>query len=104
MAQKIRIKLKSFDHRLVDQSAAEIVDASKRSGARVVGPVPLPTRTERFSVNRSPHKDKKSMEQFELRTHMRLAEIYEPTADTIESLKRLNLPSGVEVSISTGSK
>jgi small subunit ribosomal protein S10 len=101
MVQKIRIKLKGFDHRLVDQSAAEIVDASKRSGARVVGPVPLPTRIERFSVNRSPHKDKKSMEQFELKTHMRLAEIYEPTADTIEALKGLSLPSGVEVSINT---
>jgi len=100
MSQKIRIKLKGFDHRLVDQSAAEIVDASKRSGARVLGPVPLPTRIERFSVNRSPSRAKKSMEQFELQTHVRLAEIHDPTADTIEALKRLNLPSGVEVSIS----
>jgi small subunit ribosomal protein S10 len=99
MAQKICIKLKGFDHRLVDQSVAEIVDASKRSGARVVGPVPLPTKIERFSVNRSPHKDKKSMEQFELKTHVRLAEIHDPTVDTIESLKQLNLSAGVEISI-----
>ncbi|MDR0740633.1 MAG: 30S ribosomal protein S10 [Puniceicoccales bacterium] len=99
MAQRIRIKLKSFDHRLVDQSAVEIVDTAKRSGARVVGPVPLPTRKERFTVNRSPHVDKKSMDQFELREHDRLIDIYGPTADTIDALRRLNLPAGVEILI-----
>jgi small subunit ribosomal protein S10 len=99
MAQRIRIKLKSFDHRLVDQSAVEIVDTAKRSGARVVGPVPLPTRKERFTVNRSPHVDKKSMDQFELREHDRLIDIHEPTADTIDALRRLNLPAGIEILI-----
>jgi small subunit ribosomal protein S10 len=99
MAQRIRIKLRSFDHRLVDQSAVEIVDTAKRSGARVVGPVPLPTRKERFTVNRSPHIDKKSMDQFELREHDRLIDIHEPTADTIDALRRLHLPSGVEILI-----
>jgi small subunit ribosomal protein S10 len=99
MAQRIRIKLKSFDHRLVDQSAVEIVDTAKRSGARVVGPVPLPTRKERFTVNRSPHIDKKSMDQFELREHDRLIDIHEPTADTIDALRRLNLPAGVDILI-----
>jgi small subunit ribosomal protein S10 len=99
MAQRIRIKLKSFDYRLVDQSAVEIVDTAKRSGARVVGPVPLPTRKERFTVNRSPHVDKKSMDQFELREHDRLIDIHEPTADTIDALRRLNLPAGVEILI-----
>lgn len=99
MAQRIRIRLRSFDYRLVDQSAVEIVDTAKRSGARVVGPVPLPTRHERFTVNRSPHKDKKSMDQFELPEHDRLIDIHEPTADTIDSLRRLNLPTGVDISI-----
>ncbi|MDR1366463.1 MAG: 30S ribosomal protein S10 [Puniceicoccales bacterium] len=99
MAQRIRIKLKSFDHRLVDQSAVEIVDTAKRSGARVVGPVPLPTRKERFTVNRSPHVNKKSMDQFELREHDRLIDIHEPTADTIDALRRLNLSAGVEILI-----
>ncbi|MDR0417927.1 MAG: 30S ribosomal protein S10 [Puniceicoccales bacterium] len=99
MAQRIRIKLKSFDHRLVDQSAVEIVDTAKRSGARVIGPVPLPTRKERFTVNRSPHVDKKSMDQFELREHDRLIDIHEPTADTIDALRRLNLSAGVEILI-----
>ncbi|MDR1906641.1 MAG: 30S ribosomal protein S10 [Puniceicoccales bacterium] len=99
MAQRIRIKLKSFDYRLVDQSAVEIVDTAKRSGARVIGPVPLPTRKERFTVNRSPHVDKKSMDQFELREHDRLIDIHEPTADTIDALRRLNLPAGVDILI-----
>jgi small subunit ribosomal protein S10 len=99
MAQRIRIKLKSFDYRLVDQSAVEIVETAKRSGARVVGPVPLPTRKERFTVNRSPHVDKKSMDQFELREHDRLIDIHDPTADTIDALKRLNLPAGVDILI-----
>ena len=83
----------------IDQSAVEIVDTAKRSGARVAGPVPLPTRIEKFSVNRSPHVDKKSMEQFEIRTHKRLIDIIEPTAQTVDELKKLNLPAGVDITI-----
>ena len=97
--QKIRIRLKSFDNRLVDQAAVDIVETVKRSGTRVAGPVPLPTSIERFSVNRSPHSDKKSAEQFELRTHKRMIDILEPNADTMDALKRINLPSGVEISV-----
>ena len=96
---RIRIKLKGFDYRLVDQSAAEIVETAKRSGARVSGPVPLPSDIERFTVNRSPHVDKKSMDQFEIRTHKRLIDIVEPTAQTVDELKKLNLPAGVDISI-----
>lgn len=96
---RIRIKLKGFDYRLVDQSASEIVETAKRSGARVSGPVPLPTDIERFTVNRSPHVDKKSMDQFEIRTHKRLIDIVEPTAQTVDELKKLNLPAGVDISI-----
>jgi small subunit ribosomal protein S10 len=97
--QRIRIKLKGFDYRIIDQSAFEIVETAKRSGARVAGPVPLPTRIEKLSVNRSPHVDKKSMEQFELRTHKRLIDIIEPTAQTVDELKKLNLPAGVDIQI-----
>jgi len=97
--QKIRIRLQGFDYRLVDQSTTDIVDTAKRSGARVSGPVPLPTRIEKFTVNRSPHVDKKSMEQFEIRTHKRLIDIIEPTVATVDELKKLNLPAGVEISI-----
>ena len=97
--QKIRIKLKGFDYRLVDQSAVDIVDTAKRSGARVSGPVPLPTRIEKFSINRSTHVNKKSMEQFETRTHKRMIDILDPTADTVDELKKLNLPSGVDIAI-----
>lgn len=97
--QKIRIKLRGFDYRTVDQSTADIVDTAKRSGANVSGPIPLPTHIERFTVNRSPHADKKSMDQFELRTHSRLIVIVEPTAQTVDELKRLNLPAGIEISI-----
>jgi len=97
--QKIRIRLQGFDYRVIDQSASELVDTAKRSGARVSGPVPLPTRIEKVSVNRSPHVDKKSMEQFEIRTHKRLLDIIEPTAQTVDELKKLNLPSGVDISI-----
>ena len=97
--QKIRIRLKAYDHRVLDQSALDIVETAKRTGARVAGPVPLPTRIERFSVNRSPHGDKKSMEQFEIRTHKRLLDIIEPTAQTVDELKKLNLPSGVDINI-----
>ena len=97
--QKIRIRLKAFDYKLIDASAAEIVETAKRSGARVSGPIPLPTRIEKLSVNRSPHVDKKSMEQFETRTHKRLIDIIEPTAQTVDELKKLNLPSGVDITI-----
>ena len=98
-AQKIRIRLKGFDHRVIDQSVSEIVETAKRSGARVSGPVPMPTRIEKFTVNRSPHVDKKSMDQFEVRTHKRLIDILEPTAATVDELKKLNLPAGVDISI-----
>ena len=97
--QKIRIRLQGFDYRGIDQSASEIVDTAKRSGARVSGPVPLPTRIEKVTVNKSPHVDKKAMEQFEIRTHKRLLDIVEPTAQTVDELKKLNLPSGVDISI-----
>ena len=98
-AQKIRIRLKGFDYRVIDSSAQDIVDTAKRSGARVSGPVPLPVHIEKFSVNRSPHVNKKSMEQFEIRTYKRLIDIVEPTAQTVDELKKLNLPSGVDISI-----
>jgi small subunit ribosomal protein S10 len=97
--QRIRIKLQGFDYRVIDQSTADIVDTAKRSGAKVKGPIPLPTRIEKFTVNRSPHVDKKSMDQFELRTHKRLIDIIEPTVATVDELKKLNLPAGVEISI-----
>ncbi len=97
--QRIRIKLKGFDFRVIDQSATDIVETAKRSGARVSGPVPLPTRIEKLSVNRSPHVNKKAMEQFELRTHKRLIDIVEPTAQTVDELKKLNLPAGVDITI-----
>ena len=99
MAQKIHIKLKGFDYRIIDQSAQEIVETAKHSGARVAGPVPMPTRIEKLSVNRSPHVDKKSMDQFEIRTHKRLIDILEPTAATVDELKKLNLPAGVDIVI-----
>ncbi|MGI6086451.1 MAG: 30S ribosomal protein S10 [Kiritimatiellia bacterium] len=97
--QRIRIRLKSFDFRALDQSAGEIVDTAKRTGARVAGPTPLPTRVERYCVNRAPHGDKKSMEQFEIRTHKRLLDIIGPTAKTVDELKKLNLPAGVDITI-----
>ena len=97
--QKIRIKIKGFDHKLVDQAAEQIVDAVERTGAIVSGPVPLPTRIEKFSVIRSPFIDKDSQEQFEIRTHKRLIDIIETTSKTIDSLTGLNLPSGVEIDI-----
>jgi len=97
--QKIRIRLQGFDYRVIDQSASDIVDTAKRSGARVSGPVPLPTRIEKVTVNKSPHVDKKSMEQFEIRTHKRLLDIIGPTAQTVDELKKLNLPSGVDITI-----
>ena len=97
--QTIRIRLQAFEHTILDQSTAEIVNTVKRTGADVAGPIPLPTRIERFTVNRSPHVDKKSMEQFEIRTHKRLLDIVNPTAKTIDELKKLNLPAGVDITI-----
>ncbi len=97
--QKIRIRLMAYDHRLLDKSAAEIIDTAKRTGARVSGPVPLPTRREEFTVLRSPNIDKKSRGQFEIRTHKRLLEILQPTAKTVDALMRLDLPAGVDVEI-----
>tara|TARA_Y100000588_G_C13376543_1_gene552992 strand:- start:62 stop:370 length:309 start_codon:yes stop_codon:yes gene_type:complete len=97
--QRIRIKLKGFDYRVIDQSASDIVDTAKRTGARVAGPIPMPTRIERYTVNRSPHVDKKAMDQFELRTHKRLIDILEPTMQTVDELKKLNLPAGVEITL-----
>jgi small subunit ribosomal protein S10 len=99
MKQRIRIKLKGFDYRVIDQSAVDIVETAKRSGARVSGPVPLPIRVEKYTVNRSPHVDKKSMDAFEIRTHKRLIDIIEPTAQTVDELKKLNLPAGVDITI-----
>lgn len=103
-ASKIRIKLKSFDYRLLDRSTVEIVDTAKRTGARIAGPVPLPTRISRYCVLRSPHVNKNSREHFEVRTHKRLVDILEPTQQTIDELMKLDLASGVEVEIKlTGS-
>ncbi len=97
--QRIRIRLKAFDHRVLDQSVREIVGTAKRTGARVCGPIPLPTRIERFTVNRSPHIDKKSREQFEIRTHKRLLDIIDPTPQTVDALMKLDLAAGVDVEI-----
>ena len=97
--QRIRIRLKAYDHRVIDASAHDIVETVKRTGARVAGPIPLPTRVERFTVLRSPHSDKKSQETFEQRTHKRLLDILDPTAKTVDELKKLNLPAGVDITI-----
>lgn len=97
--QRIRIRLKSYDHRVLDQSARRIVDAAERTGAAVVGPVPLPTRIERFTVVRSPFIDKDSREQLEIRTHKRLIDVLEPTSKTVDTLMRLNLPAGVDIEV-----
>ncbi len=97
--QSIRIRLKAFDHRVLDSSAREIVNTAKRTGARVQGPIPLPTRIERFTVLRGPHIDKKSREQFEIRTHKRLLDIIEPTPQTVDALMKLDLAAGVDVEI-----
>src|SRR3970282_2841882 len=98
--QNIRIRRKAYDHRTLDASTREIVNTAKRTGARVRGPVPLPTRIEKFTVNRSPHVDKKSREQFEMRTHKRLLEIQDPTSNTIDKLKGYTIPSAVNITIS----
>ena len=97
--QKVRIILKAFDHKMLDQSTSQIVETAERTGARIAGPVPLPTRIRRFCVIRSPHVDKDSREHFEIRTHKRLIDILEPTSKTIDSLTRLILPAGVDISI-----
>ena len=97
--QKIRIRLKAYDHRILDQSAAEIVSTAKRTGATVAGPIPLPTMKTKYCVLRSPHSDKKSREQFEIRTHKRLIDLLEPTTQTIEALTKLDLPAGVDIEI-----
>ncbi len=97
--QKIRIRLKAYDHRVLDQSVRQIVDTAERTGANIVGPVPLPTKIEKFTVIRSPFIDKDSREQFEIRTHKRLIDVVEPSSKTIDALVRLNLPAGVDVEI-----
>ncbi len=97
--QKIRIRLKAYDHRILDQSVGEIVETAKRTGAKIAGPIPLPTVLNKFTVLRSPHVDKKSREQFEIRTHKRLLDILEPTPQTIDALMKLDLSSGVDVEI-----
>jgi small subunit ribosomal protein S10 len=97
--QKIRIRLKAYDYKLLDQSASEIVETARRTGAKVAGPIPLPTRINKFTVLRSPHVDKKSREQFEIRTHKRLLDILEPTPQTLDALMKLDLSAGVDVEI-----
>ncbi len=97
--QKIRIRLKGYDHKLIDQSTSEIVETAKRTGAAVAGPIPLPTTINKFCVLRGPHVDKKSREQFEMRTHRRLLDILEPTQQTIDALMKLELSAGVDVEI-----
>ena len=98
--QRIRIRLKAFDHRLIDQAAREIVDTAKRTGAQIKGPIPLPTRKERFTVLVSPHVNKDARDQYEIRTHKRLLDIVEPTEKTVDALMKLDLAAGVEVQIS----
>ncbi len=98
-SQNIRIRLKAFDHRVLDQSTLEIVNTARRTGAQVRGPIPLPTRIEKFTVNRSPHIDKKSREQFEIRTHKRVLDIIDPTPQTVDALMKLDLAAGVDVQI-----
>ncbi|HEX4182547.1 MAG TPA: 30S ribosomal protein S10 [Caulobacteraceae bacterium] len=98
-SQNIRIRLKAFDHRVLDQSTREIVNTAKRTGATIRGPIPLPTQIERFTVNRSPHIDKKSREQFEIRTHKRVLDIVDPTPQTVDALMKLALSAGVDVEI-----
>ena len=99
MANKIRIRLKAYDHKLLDSSTSEIVDTAKRTGASVAGPIPLPTRINRYTVLRGPHIDKKSREQFEIRTHKRLIDIIDPTQQTLDALMKLDLSAGVDVEI-----
>ena len=99
LRERIRIRLKAYDHRVLDQSTAEIVETAKKTGAQVAGPIPLPTVKNRWTVNRSPHVDKKSREHFEIRTHKRLLDVLEPTQQTIDALGKLDLAAGVDVEI-----
>jgi small subunit ribosomal protein S10 len=99
MDQRIRIRLKAYDYRLLDRSVAEIVETAKRTGAHIAGPIPLPTKIKKFTVLRSPHVDKKSREQFEIRTHKRLIDIVQPTPETVDALMKLSLSAGVDVEI-----
>jgi small subunit ribosomal protein S10 len=99
MQPKIKIRMEAYDHEAIDQSARDIVETAKRTGARISGPIPLPTRIERYTVLRSPHIDKKSREQFEIRTHKRLIFITEPTSKTMDALAKLNMPAGVDIRI-----
>jgi small subunit ribosomal protein S10 len=99
MKEKIQIRMEAYDHESLDQSAVDIVETAKRTGAHVSGPIPLPTRIERYTVLRSPHTDKKSREQFEIRTHKRLIYISEPTSKTVDALSKLNMPAGVDIRI-----
>ena len=99
LRERIRIRLKAYDHRVLDQSTTEIVETAKKTGAQVAGPIPLPTARNRYTVLRSPHVDKKSREQFEIRTHKRLIDIFEPTPQTVDALMKLDLPAGVDVEI-----
>ena len=101
MNEKIRIRLKAYDYRVLDQSTSEIVDTAKRTGAKVAGPIPLPTQVSRYTVLRSPHVDKKSREQFEIRIHKRLIDITRSTAQTMEALEKLDIPAGVDIEIKT---
>ena len=98
-SQRIRIRMQAYDHRVLDQAVSEIVETARGTGSQVVGPIPLPTRIERVTVNRSPHVDKKSMDQFEMRTHKRMLDIVSPTPKTVDELKKLNLPAGVDITI-----
>src|SRR5512137_914831 len=98
-SHKIRIRLKAYDHRLLDQSAGEIVETARKTGAKIAGPIPMPTRIHRYCVLRSPHVDKKSREEFEIRTHKRLLDILEPTQQTLDALMKLDLAAGVDVEI-----
>ena len=99
MAGRIRIRLKAFDHAVIDQASADIVRTAEKTGAQVSGPIPLPTKTQRWTVLRSPHVDKKSREQYEIRTHKRVVDITEPTAKTIDELRNLNMPAGVDIRV-----
>ncbi len=103
-SDKIRIRLKAYDHRVLDKSTTEIVDTARRTGARLAGPIPLPTDINKWTVLRSPHVDKKSREQFEIRTHKRLIDIFEPTSQTVDALMKLDLPAGVDVEIKASGK
>ena len=97
--QRIRIRMQAYDHKVLDQAVTDIIDTARNTGSQVVGPIPLPTRIERFTVNRSPHVGKKSMDQFEMRTHKRMFDIVGPTAKTVDELKKLSLPAGVDITI-----